>query len=147
MSYTDVAALASSEEESFVLQTSKFSCWRQLFPAWHRLAELMFWACVPQQRAQHGRATRATTTSFCHPGLLSSPVLPGMKLLGSLWAPHRSQSLFLPQQGRCGHAAGLAAIPLHTRLSFQPVFPACFQTESGRAGAWLSSRQTLSCLD
>lgn len=59
-----------------MLQTSKFWCWRQLFPAWHGLAELVFLGRVPQQRAQRGRATRATTTSLCHPALLSSLALP-----------------------------------------------------------------------
>lgn len=139
----DVTAVVSSKEECFVFHTSRFLCWRQFFPAWHRLAELVFWRCVPQQRAQHGRATRATTTSSCHTALLSS-----LLLLGSLWALHRTQGPFPAPAGQVWTRCGSCCNPTSHQAEFSARFPSLLSRQKvGEAGACLSSRQTLSCLD
>lgn len=142
---TDVTAPGSSEQERSVLQTPSFrvgGSFSQRGKGWQGRRS---WDVSPSRghsvAVPPGPPPRPSATLPC-----SAPRC-FLLLLGSLWAPRRTGSLFLPQQGRCGHAAGPAAIPLHSRLSFKPAFPACFQTERGGAGACLSSRQTLSCLD
>lgn len=109
----DVTAVVSSEQECFVLHTSRFLCWRQFFPAWHRLAELVFWRCVPQQRAQHGRATRATTTSSCHPALLSSLLLPAA--FGNPLGPTQDSGAF-----SCPSRAGVDTLRVLLQSHFAP---------------------------
>lgn len=121
MSYADVTAPVSSEQERSVLQTSAFSCWRQLFPAWHGLAEPVFPGCVPQQRAQHGRATRATTTSFCHPALLGSLVLPAA--FGEPVGPTQDSEPFPAPAGQVWTHCRSCCNPTSHQAEFEARFP------------------------
>lgn len=89
---------------------------------WHGLAELAFPGCVPQQRAQHGRATRATTTSFCRPALLGSLALPAA--FGEPVGTTQDSEPFPAPAGQVWARCGSCCHPtLH-----QAEFGACFPT-------------------